>query len=265
MARVVYKRRAMTLIQLINMLTKKQIDDFNRDGFVIVHGLYTGDELREIITWTDEVSSYPEVPGQYMMYFEKNRKDPSQRILSRMEDIEPHHRGFSRLFTTGKMPDCVSELFSEEAVLFKDKINFKMPGGDGFKAHQDVQAGWDRYASLHITALVSIDASTIENGCLEIAPGQHKKGPIGESWKPLEEDALEYVSVPTAPGDAVFFDSYTPHRSQPNHTTSSRRVLYVTFNRRSAGDHRRRYYDDKRKSYPPDCERVAGREYVFRV
>ena len=247
------------------MLTKKQIDDFNRDGFVIVRGLYAGDELREIIAWTDEVISYPEVPGHYMMYFEKNRRDPSQRILSRMEDIEPHHRGFSRLFTTDKMPGCVSELFNEEAVLFKDKINFKLPGSDGFKAHQDVQAGWDRYASLHITALVSIDASTIENGCLEIAPGHHKKGLIGESWKPLEEDALEYVPVPTAPGDAVFFDSYTPHRSQPNLTASPRRVLYVTYNRRSEGDHRRRYYDDKRKSYPPDCERVAGREYVFRV
>lgn len=249
----------------MNILTKKQIDDFNRDGFVIIRSLYTGDELREIIAWTDEVASWPEVAGQYMMYFEKNRMDPSQRILSRMEDIEPFHRGFSRLFTAGKMPGCVSELFGEEAVLFKDKINFKMPGGDGFKAHQDVQAGWDRYASLHITALVSIDASTIENGCLELAPDHHQEGLIGESWKPLEEDALEYIAVPTAPGDAVFFDSYTPHRSEPNHTPSPRRVLYVTYNRRSEGDHRRRYYDDKRKSYPPDCERVPGREYVFRV
>ena len=64
-----------------------------------------------------------------------------------------------------------------------------MPGGDGFKAHQDVQAGWDEYAKLHITALVSIDPSTIENGCLEIAAGNHDKGLIGEQWKPLEENA----------------------------------------------------------------------------
>jgi ectoine hydroxylase-related dioxygenase (phytanoyl-CoA dioxygenase family) len=247
------------------MLTKKHIDDFHRDGFVIVRSLYQGDELREIIAWTDEVAAFSEVPGQYMMYFEKSRLDPSLRILSRMEDIEPYHRGFSRLFTAGKMQGCVSELFGEEAVLFKDKINFKMPGGDGFKAHQDVQAGWDRYASLHITALVSIDASTLENGCLELAPGQHNKGLIGESWKPLAEDALEYIPVPTAPGDAVFFDSYVPHRSEPNQTAAARRVLYVTYNRRSEGDRRRQYYDDKRKSYPPDCERTPGKEYVFRV
>ncbi len=113
--------------------------------------------------------------------------------------------------------------------------------------------------------MVSIDASTIENGYLELAAGYHNKGFIGEKWKPLEEDALEYVGIPTEPGDAVFFDSYAPHRSGPNLTQFARRVLYVTYNRLSEGDHRRQYYDDKRKSYPPDCERESGKEYIFRV
>jgi hypothetical protein len=247
------------------MLTKQQIEEFYRDGYVIVRGLYTADELRQINQWTEEVTAWPEVPGKYMMYFEKSQLDPDKRILSRMENIEPYHAGFSQLFTIEKMQGCVSDLFGEEAVLFKDKINFKLPGGDGFKAHQDVQAGWDRYANLHITALVSIDASTLENGCLQLAPGHHKQGLIGESWKPLQEDALEYIAVPTEPGDAVFFDSFAPHRSEPNRTNSARRVLYVTYNRLSAGDHRRQYYIDKRKSYPPDCEREPDKKYVFRV
>jgi len=247
------------------MLTQQQINEFNRDGYVIVRGLYTKKEMEQITAWTDEVTEYPEIPGKYMMYFEQSHLDPARRILSRMEDIEPHHAGFSKLFTRNKMQGAVSDLFGEPAVLFKDKINFKMPGADGFKAHQDVQAGWDRYASLHITALVSIDASTRENGCLELAPGHHKEGLIGESWKPLAEDALDYIPVPTQSGDAVFFDSYTPHRSEPNHTNSARRVLYVTYNRLSEGDHRQQYYTDKRKSYPPDCEREPDKEYVFRV
>ena len=247
------------------MLTKQQLEEFNRDGFVIIRGLYSNEELREITAWTEAVANYPEVPGKWMKYYEQSQLHPGKRILSRMEDIEPFHPGFSRLFTTNKMQGYVSELFGEEAVLFKDKINFKLPGGDGFKAHQDVQAGWDRYARLHITALVSIDASTLENGCLELAAGHHKQGLIGESWKPLEENALDYVPAPTVPGDAVFFDSFTPHRSEPNRTTAARRVLYVTYNRLSEGDHRRQYYNDKRKSYPPDCEREAGKQYVFRV
>ena len=247
------------------MLTEQQITEFKENGYVFVKGLYGPDEIRKIKAWTEEVAEYPEIPGKYMMYFEYSQRDPERRILSRIEDIEPFHEGFSYLFQDEKMQGTVSQLFGESAVLFKDKINFKMPGGEGFKAHQDIQAGWDKYAKLHITALVSIDATTKDNGYLELAAGYHNKGLIGEKWIPLEEDALNYVGVPTEPGDAVFFDSYAPHRSGPNITDSARRVLYVTYNRQSEGDKRRQYYEDKRMSYPPDCEREAGKEYVFRV
>lgn len=247
------------------MLSKEQLSDFERDGFVLVKGLYGKDEMRDISAWTEAVSNYPEVPGKYMMYFEQSKLDENLRILSRLEDVEPYHEGFSRLFHGDKMKGNTAQLFGEEAVLYKDKINFKMPGGDGFKAHQDVQAGWDRYASLHITVLVSVDATTLENGCLEMAAGHHKQGLIGEKWQPLDENALKYVAAPTEPGDAIFFDSFAPHRSEPNLTDRARRVLYVTYNRRSEGDQRRRYYIDKRASYPPDCEREADKQYVFRV
>ena len=247
------------------MLTKEQLTDFERDGFLVVKGLYDEDEMRNVRAWTEEVTRYPEVPGKYMMYFEQSKLDENKRILSRMEDFEPYHEDFSRLFNDEKMKGNTSQLFGEEAVLYKDKINFKMPGGDGFKAHQDVQAGWDRYSKLHITVLLSVDATTLENGCLEMATGQHKKGLIGEKWQPLDENALKYIAVVTEPGDAIFFDSFAPHRSEPNLTDKARRVLYVSYNRLSEGDHRRQYYIDKRASYPPDCERDADKEYVFRV
>jgi hypothetical protein len=42
-------------------------------------------------------------------------------------------------------------------------------------------------------------------------------------------------------------------------------VLYITYNRLSAGDHRVQYYADKRKSFPPDIERDPNRTYTFRV
>lgn len=250
---------------MTGMLTEEQIQAFERDGYLLVRGLYDAEEMQLISKWTDEVGEYPEAPGKYMMYFEQSQLAPGERILNRMEDIDSYHAGFSELFNGDKMKGCISQLFREQAVLFKDKINFKMPGGDGFKAHQDVQAGWDRYAQLHITALVSIDPATVANGCLELAPGHHKQGLLGESWKPLPEDSLDYIKCETQPGDAVFFDSFIPHRSGPNLTDKPRRVLYVTYNRLSEGDHRHQYYADKRLSYPPDCEREAGKNYVFRV
>ena len=98
-------------------------------------------------------------------------------------------------------------------MLFKEKINFKMPGAPGFKAHQDQQAGWSRYAPLFVTALVTIDPATIENGCLEMVPGRHREGLIGEEWNPLDDERMRrLMPVPTAPGDVIFFDSYRPAR-----------------------------------------------------
>ena len=52
---------------------------------------------------------------------------------------------------------------------------------------------------------------------------------------------------------------------QPNLTAAPRRVLYLTYNLASHGDHRARYYADKYLAYPPDIERIEGKKYVFRV
>jgi ectoine hydroxylase-related dioxygenase (phytanoyl-CoA dioxygenase family) len=73
------------------------------------------------------------------------------------------------------------------------------------------------------------------------------------------------VPVPTSPGDVLFFDSYVPHASKPNLSGNRRRILYLTFNRASDGDHRSRYYAEKRLNFPPDIDRVPGIEYRFRV
>ncbi len=249
------------------ILSDEQVEQFHRDGFLLVRGMYSADEVADISAWTGEVASWPEVPGKYMMYFEESQADGA-RILCRIENFVPFHEGFSKLITKRRMLQAVSELFGEEAVLFKDKINFKMPGGDGFREHQDVQAGWDEFADLHITAMIAIDETNEANGSLEMIAGMHKQGLLGEMWAPLTDDDtsnVEYVPVHCQPGDAVFFDSYAPHRSHPNRTDKARRVLYITYNKRSEGDSREQYYADKRRNYPPDIERDPDRDYRFKV
>ena len=249
------------------MLSKQQIEQFHRDGFLVVRGMYSPEEARLISDWTDAVASVPETPGKAMMYFETSHKD-NTRILSRVENFVPYHEGFSELITRRKMLQAVDDLFGEPSVLFKDKINFKLAGADGFKEHQDVQAGWDDYASLHITAMVAIDETNTANGSVEMIAGMHKQGLLGEKWAPLtnKHTAHEpYKAVHCRPGDAVFFDSFTPHRSLPNTTDKARRVLYITYNKLSEGDHRQQYYADKRRSYPPDIERDPAKDYSFKV
>ncbi len=253
---------------MLKFFSEPELETFKQQGFLVVRGMYEGAEIEKLKTWVDEVQSMPEVPGKYMMYFEDSLLVLGKRVLSRIENFCPYHEGLNTLINGEEMLQRICELFGEPAVLFKEKINFKMPGGNGFTPHQDAQAGWNDYASLFITVLISIDESTVENGCLELAVGHNQRGLIGELWQPLTEEnikGMEFISVPTQPGDAVFFDSYAPHRSGPNLTENPRRVLYLTYNRRSEGDHRLQYYADKRRSYPPDIEREPDQKYVFKV
>lgn len=248
--------------------TGDEIAGFERDGFVVVRGLFGADEMQRVSRWSDEVESWPEIPGKYMMYFENSLLEPGKRIINRIENFYPYHDGFRVLFEDPRVMGRLTELFREPAVLFKDKINFKYPGGDGFKHHQDQAAGWWDYADLFISTLISIDEATPENGCLEIAPGNDKHRRLDREWRPFTAEEIKkmnFVQVPTKPGDVIFFDSFVPHGSYPNLSSARRRILYITYNRLSDGDHRLRYYADKRKNYPPDCEREAGKEYVFRV
>ena len=66
-------------------------------------------------------------------------------------------------------------------------------------------------------------------------------------------------------GDAVIFTDYSPHRSSDNISNKKRRMLFLTFNAKKFGDFRKKYFIDKRKSYPPNAERQTGKVYVYHV
>src|SRR5262245_51286637 len=168
--------------------TDMDTDAFKRDGFVIAPALFNGGEISQISAWADELQAQPEVPGRQMMYFEPSALYPGERVLQRIENFCPFHAGFAALCEGDTLLGAVSRLFGEPAVLFKDKINFKLPGGGGFLPHQDQQAGWSAYADLFITAMVSIDSTTAENGCLELCAGHHRRGLLGDEWTPLTDD-----------------------------------------------------------------------------
>ena len=42
------------------MLTEEQINDFKRNGYLLIRGLYSPEEIHAIQQWTDEVANYPE-------------------------------------------------------------------------------------------------------------------------------------------------------------------------------------------------------------
>jgi hypothetical protein len=258
----------MGVIAPVDVLDRAALADFARTGWCAARGFFSPEEMVRIARWTNEVTALPEVSGAQMVYREPSLLDPAAKVIQRIEDFCPHHAGFDALVRGGRLQRAVEQLLGEAALLFKEKINFKMPGGAGFEAHQDQQAGWSTYAPLFVTALVCIDAATIENGCLEMATSARYSGLIGREWAPLTPEDMagfDLLAVSTEPGDVLFFDSYAPHASKPNLTAAQRRILYLTYNRAADGDHRARYYADKRAAFPPDVDRVPGAEYRFRV
>ena len=248
--------------------SRKELESFKRDGFVVVRGMLASPEIERLSRAIDGLVAKGPVLGAEMFYYEDSLLEKGGRVLSRIEKFAESSQTLRDFVNDERMTGRVSELLGGPCLLFKEKINFKLPGGGGFAPHQDIQPGWDDYAPYFISVLVTVDGSTVANGCLELAAGHHTRGLLGEKWKPLTGEQLAGVRFETYPmesGDVAFFDCYVPHQSKPNRTDKPRRNLYLTFNRASDGDRREAYFSDKRKSHPPDNEREPGKQYVFRV
>jgi hypothetical protein len=262
------RRAAEPSASLSPILAAEQMATYRDKGWLLARGFVTAPEVEALARWTDEMVSRPEEPGKHMVYREPSLQAPGVRVIQRIENFCPYHAGFDAFVRGGRLRAAVDQLLGSPACLFKEKINFKMPGGAGFEPHQDQQAGWSSYASMFLTAMVTIDPATVENGCLEMGDGGRVVGLIGAEWRPLdaaEMKGFSLVPVPTEPGDVLFFDSYAPHASKANMTGQPRRILYLTYNAAAEGDHRARYFAAKRESFPPDVERRPGVEYKFRV
>jgi hypothetical protein len=253
-----------------DVLTPAQVESFKRDGYVIIRAaesFLTPEEVSNITRWTDEVQAWPDAPQKYLKYYEDDLKHPGNRILSRIENFIPFHDGW-RGVCYGKILRACEQLFGETTVLYKEKINFKLPGGGEFKPHQDAQAGWDKYGSIHITVMVTVDPATVANGCLELVAGKHKEGLLGPMGAPLPDDvvaSLNWVPAPTQTGDVVLFDSYVPHRSANNLTDTPRRITYITYGLEREGNNRDQYFSEKSVNFPQDCERDGSKQYEYKV
>lgn len=262
--------RPMLLRHCREPVSDVQLDHWSRFGWLHIKGWYGEDEMASINAAADDLQARPEVAGQWMKYFEGS--DGGSRTLCRIENFLQYEPVYRELLTGNANLNLLFLLMTERAALFKEKINFKLSGGQGFAAHQDAPAFTTFGQRFHVTMMLSIDHATKGNGCLEIA----RTSRLDESLEMNEDLTLsdnaiarfKWEPIETAPGDLVLFDSYVPHRSAPNLSDASRRALYATYNKASDGDFRDRYFAEKRLAFPPDVEREAGTQYdagVFNV
>lgn len=238
-------------------LTAAERTQWDASGWLVRRAALTDREVTELRGWIEGIAAWAgDGTGRGLHHLELTDSGPA---LARSEHFADLHAPMGRFLRHGLITELLAELFGEPAVLFKEKINYKHPGGGGFAPHQDAAAY--RFADHHISVALPIDHATIESGCLWFAPG-HRSGPLPTDARGrLDPDVAERADwrpVELEPGDLVAFDSYAPHRSDTNRTTHPRRTLYVTYNATSAGDHRATYYADKLAEFEREGASFGG-------
>jgi hypothetical protein len=224
--------------------SRSQIDHFNENGWLITDTLVNMTE--QLQSWTDEVQRWSD-NGDWMHYRELTEHGPK---LCRTEYFTPFHSDFRSLLTEGIMVEVASALLGDPAVLYKEKINYKLAGGAGYAPHQDAPAY--RFVDIHLSCMVAIDDSTIENGCLEVVSGAH------QAILPMDDQGcisaavvagMDWFHVELRAGQTLWFHSRTPHRSGSNQSASDRRAIYPTYNALREGDLREKYYQQKLQEF----------------
>src|SRR6201995_957853 len=118
-------------MQSIEQMQGKQ---WNRDGYVLLRDCLSDDDRKGLPRWVGELSSWAEVPGRGMKWYEQPELG---RQLCRVQDFVPSHEGLANFLRGPSLGHVLELLLGEPATLFKEKINFKLPRGAGFKPHQD--------------------------------------------------------------------------------------------------------------------------------
>ena len=253
-------------------LTGEQTTEFKNKGFIVLKGFFGKPVMDRFSAWLDELQDKEPAENQEAKYYEKSTIT-GESILVRIENVlGDHNPEFTGLLVSPEAIDCLTQLFGEPPVLFKEKINYKLPGCRPDKLHQDQAAGWNSYCDCFITMAIVVDENRMDNAALSfMKSGNYERKLMTEEWQTLSEDDPpyspedEYVLLEADPGDVVFFDAYVPHGSPANTSDRCRRNIFLTFNRQSDGDMRARYYRDKWAHYAPNEADDARSEESYRV
>jgi hypothetical protein len=230
------------------LLSVEDVEHFRRTGWLLTSP-FTENEVDRLRRWVTEIQAWDidNESGRWLHYQERTQHGPK---LCRTENFTPFHEGMKEVLRGGVLCDIASALLGEQAVLYKEKINYKLAGGAGYAPHQDAPAY--RFVDTHVSCMIAIDDADEKNGCLEVVEAMHSeilpmddKGCIAQHVV----DSMTWKVVPVRAGQVLWFHSRTPHRSGPNTSLSDRRAMYPTYNALREGDLREAYYAQKSEEF----------------
>jgi len=220
-------------------LTPEEVEFFENNGYLRLHGVFSAAEQAELSLELDEVISRFAVAdkgwsGPWRQKYLSKQED-EKSVLTALHEMEFYSPAFARAIVNRRLAASVADVIGPEVEFHHMTLHAKGPEfGTPFPLHQD-NPFYQHSDGRYVDAIVHVDASTEENGCLKFVPGSHKLGPlqhVREGSPHLPPDQYPFataVSCPAAAGDVVLFSIYTIHGSALNRTQNWRRVVRIGY------------------------------------
>lgn len=254
------------------ILSEAQKKEFNDKGFIVMPGFFDAAMMKKVTVWLNDLQVKLPGKGSEAKYYETSPVTGENMLVRAEYLLGKHNPEITELLLSEKTIQCLTDLFGEPPVLFKEKVNYKLPGCRPDKLHQDQAAGWNAYTDFFISMAIVVDPNRKDNAALSfMKSGNYERKLMTAEWQPLTHDDPpyqpedEYLLLEADPGDVVFFDCYVPHGSPANTSDRRRCNIYLTFNKQSDGDMREKYYADKWAVYPPNDPGHARTNNSYRV
>lgn len=217
---------------MIPTITDEQRQQFNERGYFLLENVFTRAEMEEL---TGHIEAY------HRRYEEILREKGGAEGISRADEIaftshlaeqDETIRAFSL------RPEFVAlstQLLGPDIDLYWNQSVFKGPECEKqFPWHQD-----DGYTPVtptpYLTLWLALNDATLENGCISVLPGSHKRGLVPHYRTPLGlvchelDDPDQGVPVPVPSGSMAVFQSLTMHKSGVNRSNGWRKAYILQY------------------------------------
>jgi phytanoyl-CoA hydroxylase len=221
-------------------LTVQQIEEYRRDGYLIVKGFLNTDEVNKLY----RIATEDNVMKNHS--FDLNDQTGKKTKLALW--YTPGNDAYGLLSKSERVIESVNELLEGDTPVchFHSKLMQKEPKvGGAWEWHQDYGYWYKNeflFPEQMMSVMLAISEANKKNGCLQVLKGTHKMGRIehgfsgeqvgaSQHYVDLALRTQELVYVELRAGDALFFHSNLLHRSEANLSDHSRWSLISCYNR----------------------------------
>ena len=237
-------------------------------GFIIIRNFFDTKKIKNIKKQILDLTK-KKIKNKFF-YYEKIEKKSK---LRRIENVFDFSKIVKKIIISKRIFDTINMLEKGNYILFKDKLNFKFAGGEGYMPHIDghflwkdrsnhKQYGWKKYSNNFVNFVIPLEKTDKSNGCLYIA----RKSDTEKIIKNLDPNKytitkklikkIKFYPIELNQGDLCIFNWKCAHYSKKNYSKNSRMIFYLTFCQKNKNKNLKKfYYFDKDKSKGSESEK----------